>query len=74
MGDLGKVLILAGIVLIVAGFVVIVLGRANLPLGKLPGDIVYRGKNSTIYFPLITCLLLSALLTVILYVVGRWKR
>ena len=74
MGDLGKLLILLGVALVIAGFVVIALGRVNLPLGKLPGDIVYRGKNSIVYFPLITCLLLSALLTVILYVVGRWRR
>jgi len=74
MTDLGKLLILLGVVLLVAGLVLVGLGRTNLPLGRLPGDIVYRGKNTTIYFPLATCLLLSVVLSVILYAVGRWKK
>jgi hypothetical protein len=74
MGDLAKLLILAGIALVVAGLVVLAVGRTNLPLGKLPGDIVYRGKNTTVYFPVATCLLLSVLLTILLFVLGKWKR
>ena len=74
MTDLGKLLILFGGVLLVAGLLLIGLGRTNLPLGRLPGDIVYRGKNTTFYFPLATCLLLSVLLSIVLYVVGRWKK
>lgn len=74
MNDLGKLLIFLGFLLVIAGLVLVLLGRAHVPIGKLPGDIVYRGKNSTFYFPLATCLLLSALLSLILYVVGRWRR
>jgi hypothetical protein len=74
MSDWGKILILAGMVLVVAGIVVVLLGRTNLPLGKLPGDIVYRGKKTTVYFPLATCLLLSVFLTIVLYVLGKWRR
>jgi hypothetical protein len=74
MTDFGKLLILFGLVLLVAGLVLVGLGRTHLPLGRLPGDIVYRGKNTTIYFPLATCLLLSVVLTIVLYVIGRWKR
>jgi hypothetical protein len=74
MTDLGKVLIGVGILLVVAGVVVTLLGRANLPLGRLPGDIVYRGKNSSFYFPLATSLLVSVLLSLVLYVVGRFRR
>jgi hypothetical protein len=74
MSDLGKLLILAGVVLVVVGVVVTVLGRLNLPLGRLPGDMVYRGKHTTFYFPLVTSVLLSVVLTLVLYVVGRWKR
>ncbi|SPF42098.1 conserved exported hypothetical protein [Candidatus Sulfotelmatobacter kueseliae] len=74
MTDFGKLLIFFGVVLLVAGIALVVLGRTNLPLGRLPGDIVYRGKNTTFYFPLATSLLLSLLLSILLYVVGRWRR
>jgi len=73
MTDLGKLLIVFGGVLIVAGVLVMFFGRPHLPLGRLPGDIVYRGKNTTVYFPLATSILLSVALTIVLYVVGRWR-
>ncbi len=73
MQDVGKLLIYAGIFLLVAGLVFVVAGKSGLPLGRLPGDIVYRGKNSTIYFPLVTCLLLSVILSLIFYVAGRFR-
>jgi hypothetical protein len=74
MTEFGRVLILMGAVLVVAGVVLVGMGRMNVPLGRLPGDIVYRGKNSTIYFPLATSILVSVVLTIVLYVVGRWRR
>ena len=74
MSDLGKLLIVLGGLLLVAGIVLVLLGRTNLPLGRLPGDIVYRGKNTTFYFPLATSLLVSVVLSLVLYLVGRWKR
>jgi hypothetical protein len=74
MTDMGKLLIVLGVVLVIAGVVLTVLGRANLPLGRLPGDIVYRGKNTTFYFPLATSLLVSLLLSIVLYALGRWRR
>jgi hypothetical protein len=74
MTDLGKLLIVFGVLLLVAGVVLTLLGRVNLPLGRLPGDIVYRGKNTIFYFPLATSILVSVLLSLVLYVVGRWKR
>ena len=55
----------------VAGFVFLVLSRSGIPLGKLPGDIVYRGKNTTVYFPLATSILLSIVLTVVMWLVNR---
>jgi Na+/proline symporter len=73
VSDLGKVLILAGAVAIVAGFALMLLGRANIPLGRLPGDIVYRGKNTTLYFPLATSILVSVVLSVALYLIGRFR-
>jgi DUF2905 family protein len=74
MTDLAKLLILLGAALLLAGILLLLVGRLHLPLGRLPGDILYRGKNTTFYFPLATCILLSALLTLILYVIGRWRR
>jgi hypothetical protein len=74
MADLGKVLIVIGAVAMVAGLAFILLGRANIPLGRLPGDIVYRGKNSTFYFPLATSILVSVVLSVVMYLVGRFRR
>ena len=74
MTDVGKLLILLGGILLLAGIVLVVLGRTNLPLGRLPGDIIYRGKNTTVYVPLATSLLLSLVLTIVLYVVGRWRK
>jgi hypothetical protein len=74
MTDFGKMLIVLGGVLLVAGVVLVLLGRTNLPIGRLPGDILYRGKNTTFYFPLATSIVLSVLLSLILYVIGRWRR
>ena len=74
MTDLGKLLIGLGLVLVVAGVLLTLLGRANLPLGRLPGDIVYRGKNTTFYFPLATSVLVSVVLSIVMYLLGRWRR
>ncbi len=74
MTDLGRMLIILGFVLVVAGVVLMIMGRAHLPLGRLPGDIVYRGKNTTVYFPLATSVLVSVVLSIVLYVVGRWRK
>jgi Protein of unknown function (DUF2905) len=73
MADLGKVLIVAGVLAIMAGTAFVLLGRAHVPLGRLPGDIVYRGKNSTFYFPLATSILVSVVLSLVLYLIGRFR-
>lgn len=73
MNDLGKMLVVAGALAILAGAGLMLAGRANIPLGRLPGDIVYRGKNSTFYFPLATSLLVSVVLSVVLYLIGRFR-
>jgi hypothetical protein len=59
MTDLGKLLVIVGGVMVLAGAGLILLGRTGIPLGKLPGDMVYRGKNTTVYFPLATSIVLS---------------
>jgi len=67
-------LIVFGAVLLVVGVVVVLAGRAHLPIGRLPGDIVYRGKSTTFYFPIVTCIVLSILLSLVMWVVGRFGR
>jgi hypothetical protein len=74
MADLGKILVLFGAILVVAGIAMMLLGRMNLPLGRLPGDFLYRGKNTTVYFPLATSVVVSVVLSILLYVVSRWRR
>ena len=74
MGDLGRVLVFVGGLLLVLGLAVILAGKINLPIGRLPGDIVIRGKNSTFYFPLMTSIVLSVILSLVLWVVGRMRR
>ncbi|HEY6139722.1 MAG TPA: DUF2905 domain-containing protein [Thermoanaerobaculia bacterium] len=69
MRDLGRLLIVFGAILIAAGLLVTVSGR--LGLGKLPGDIVYRRGNFTFYFPLVTSILLSIVLSLLLWLFRR---
>lgn len=74
MTDLGKVLVVVGGLLVGVGVVVMLLGKSHFPLGRLPGDITYRGKNTVFYFPLATSILLSVVLTVVLALVSRFRR
>jgi len=69
--SLGRLLIVFGVVLVVAGIVVSSLERFHFPLGRLPGDLVWRGKNTTVFFPIVTCLLLSLLGSVLLWLFNR---
>jgi hypothetical protein len=71
--DIGKMLVLLGLLVVVAGGVFILLGRTNLPLGRLPGDIVYRGKNTVFYFPLATSIVVSVVLSLVFYLIGRFR-
>ena len=74
MAELGRWLAFVGIVLVAAGLVLMLLGRSHLPLGRLPVDLLYLGKNTTVYFPLATSLLLSAVISLVLYLIGRIRR
>jgi len=74
MAEMGRMLVMLGVALVVIGGIVILLGRTGLPLGRLPGDVLYRGKNATFYFPLASCILISVVLSIILFLIGRLKR
>ncbi|HUM05700.1 MAG TPA: DUF2905 domain-containing protein [Terriglobales bacterium] len=71
---MGRILVISGALLVVIGGVVMLIGWTGVPLGRLPGDIVYRGKNTTFYFPLVTCIVLSAVLSLVLYLIAHFKR
>jgi Protein of unknown function (DUF2905) len=74
MVELGRLLVMLGVALVVIGGIVMLLGRTGLPLGRLPGDVLYRGKNTTFYFPLASSILLSVVLSIVLFLIGRMKR
>jgi hypothetical protein len=69
----GKVLILVGLFLMVLGLLAYLGERLGLGLGRLPGDLVIRGERTTLYFPVVTCLVLSLLLSLGLWIV-QWLR
>ena len=70
MGDLGKSIITIVIVLIIVGVILTVAGK--IPgAGKLPGDIFIKKENFSFYFPLTTCILLSVILSAVMYCLGK---
>lgn len=69
MKDIGRLLIIAGVAVAILGLIFTVAGRAGL--GRLPGDFVYRRGNFSFYFPLMTSILLSVILTLILWLFRR---
>ena len=71
--EMAKFLMLIGAIIFAAGFVVMVAPRIPW-LGRLPGDIDFKGKNFRIYFPIITCIILSILLTVLLNLFNIFRR
>ena len=71
---MGKLLVLLGGIIVIVGLALILIGRTNLPIGRLPGDIVYRGKNTTFYFPLASSIVVSVVLSILLYVIGRLRK
>lgn len=70
MGDFGKLLILFGAVLVIVGGLLLLAGRIPW-LGRLPGDIYYKGEHVTFYFPLVTCILISVVLSLLFYLFRR---
>jgi hypothetical protein len=74
METVGRYLIIGGIILLVLGGLAILAARTGIPLGRLPGDIRIVGKNGVFYFPLITCILLSVILSVLLTLISRFWR
>jgi hypothetical protein len=74
MPSLARFLVLSGLFLMLAGAIVAAAGRLHLPFGRLPGDISFRGRNWSVYFPLATSLIVSVLLSLVLWLVNRFWR
>jgi flagellar biogenesis protein FliO len=74
MQDLGKMLLGLGLLLALIGAAILLAARVGLPLGRLPGDISYKGKNVSFHFPLGTSILISVVLSAILYLISRLRR
>ena len=72
--ELGRTLLLLGGVLVAIGAVLYLGGKLPFRLGRLPGDIIYRGEHATFYFPIVTCLLVSAGLTLLFWLIGHFRR
>lgn len=68
---MGRLLVGAGIVLILAGLAVLLAERLGIRLGSLPGDIRIEGRRGSFYFPVVTCLIVSVLLSLIAWFFNR---
>jgi len=72
--DLGKMLLGIGLLLAAIGALILLAGRIGLPFGRFPGDFSYKGKNVSFYFPLGTSILISIVLSVLLFLISRFRR
>jgi hypothetical protein len=76
MAELGKGLLALGLLLVFIGGALIFFGRIGLPLGKLPGDLHWQSRsgNTQIYFPLATSIILSVVLTLLMWLLRSFRR
>ena len=73
--QLGKWVVIAGVALVVAGLLLMAAARLGfLHFGRLPGDIAYKGKNVSFYFPIVTCLVMSVVITAIMWLISVFRR
>jgi len=73
--QIGKFLVIVGVLLVGAGLLLMAGSKFSfLGLGRLPGDIAYKGKHTTFYFPLVTCLVISAGLTLLYWLISLIAR
>lgn len=72
--ELGRILLLLGGLLAIVGALLYFGGKLPFRLGKLPGDIIHRGEHTTLYFPIVTCLLLSAAFSLLFWLLSHFRR
>lgn len=74
MSDLGRILIGVGLLLVVVGAIFVFSSRLNLPLGRLPGDLSWKGRGWTVSFPLASSILISVVLSLLLWIINHFRR
>jgi hypothetical protein len=72
--ELGRTVLIVGLVLVAAGALLYFTGKFPFRLGRLPGDVIHRGEHSTFYFPITTSILVSVILTFILWLLSQFRR
>ena len=72
--DLGRLLLILGAVIAAVGALLYFGARLPFRLGRLPGDIIHRGEHTTVYFPIVSCLVISAVLSLILWFFSHLRR
>lgn len=74
MVEIGKGIIFIGIVIVIIGIILSFSDKLPFALGKLPGDIVYKKENTSFYFPITTSIIVSIILSLLLYLFGKFFR
>ncbi len=76
MADFGKMILGLGLLLVAVGAAILFADKLHIPIGRLPGDISWRSKsgNTSVYFPLGTCIVLSVVLSLVMWIVNSFRR
>jgi len=72
--EIGKTLLVIGAVLVGVGVLLLFGARLPYRIGRLPGDIVIQGRNGSFYFPIVTCILVSVLFTLLMWILNLFRR
>ena len=72
--ELGRSLVFFGALLILVGVFLYFGNKLPFRLGKLPGDIIHRGEHTTLYFPIVTCLVVSVVLSALFWLISHFRR
>jgi hypothetical protein len=72
--ELGRALLILGAVSVVVGVVLYFGPRLPFRVGRLPGDIIHRGEHTTFYFPIVTCLVISVVLSILFWLFSNFRR
>ena len=72
--ELGRALLILGAIIAVVGALIYFGARLPFRLGRLPGDIIHRGEHTTFYFPIVSCLVISVVLSLILWLFSHLRR
>jgi hypothetical protein len=72
--EIGRALLVLGAVLVIVGGLLYFSGKLPFRLGRLPGDISWQGKHATVYFPIVTCIAISVLLTFVFWLISYFRK